>query len=138
MCALLQTDFSDRTVDVLDGEFAVAALERRSVLPGYCVVMWRHRHVAQPTELTPAEASGYWREVLDVARAVRTLFNPVKLNFLTLGNSVPHLHTHVLPRYHDDPAAGGPISWEAIFSTESVPEAQLESQAAELRQFLAQ
>jgi hypothetical protein len=28
----------------------------------------------------------------------------MKLNYFTLGNTVPHLHTHVLPRYQDDPA----------------------------------
>jgi diadenosine tetraphosphate (Ap4A) HIT family hydrolase len=49
---------------------------------------------------------------------VQALFDPVKLNYLTLGNTVPHLHTHVLPRYRDDPAPGGPIAWEQIFSPE--------------------
>jgi diadenosine tetraphosphate (Ap4A) HIT family hydrolase len=28
---------------------------------------------------------------------------------MTLGNGVPHLHTHVTARYWDDPAPGGPL-----------------------------
>jgi diadenosine tetraphosphate (Ap4A) HIT family hydrolase len=64
---------------------------------------------------------------------VRARFKPVKLNYMTLGNTVPHLHTHVLPRYQDDPAPGGPIAWEAIFAADPVPEAGLHRQAADLR-----
>jgi diadenosine tetraphosphate (Ap4A) HIT family hydrolase len=30
----------------------------------------------------------------------------VKMNYETLGNSPPHLHTHVMPRYADDPKPG--------------------------------
>ena len=76
------------------------------------------RHVAEPTELDPDEVAGYWADVVAVGRAIEAEFHPAKLNFLTLGNWVPHLHTHVLPRYLDDPAPGGPIAWDAIFAAE--------------------
>jgi diadenosine tetraphosphate (Ap4A) HIT family hydrolase len=33
----------------------------------------------------------------------------VKLNYDVLGNSLPHLHTHVVPRYSDDPKPGWPF-----------------------------
>jgi len=33
----------------------------------------------------------------------------VKLNYETLGNALPHLHTHVMPRYADDPKPGWPF-----------------------------
>jgi diadenosine tetraphosphate (Ap4A) HIT family hydrolase len=33
----------------------------------------------------------------------------VKLNYDVLGNSLPHLHTHVVPRYADDPRPGWPF-----------------------------
>ena len=71
-----------------------------------------------------------------MGRAVRTRFNPIKLNYLTLGNTVPHLHTHVVPRYPNDPAPGGPIAWEAIFRAEPVPETELQEQANGLRRLL--
>jgi diadenosine tetraphosphate (Ap4A) HIT family hydrolase len=75
-------------------------------------------------------------EVLAAGRAVQARFKPVKLNYMTLGNTVPHVHTHVLPRYQDDPAPGGPIAWEAIFAADPVPEAGLHRQAADLRGLL--
>ena len=136
MCAALGKGDNDFGVGVFTGEVAEVRLERRSRLPGYCVVVWRHGHVAEPGDLAPVQASRYWAEVLAAGRAVQARFAPVKLNYLTLGNTVPHLHTHVLPRYQDDPAPGGPIAWEAIFTADSVPEPELHRQAADLRALL--
>ena len=31
------------------------------------------------------------------------------MNYQTLGNTVPHLHTHLLPRFTEDPAPGRPF-----------------------------
>ncbi|MBG0567906.1 hypothetical protein [Actinoplanes aureus] len=31
------------------------------------------------------------------------------MNYETLGNTVPHLHTHLLPRFAQDPAPGRPF-----------------------------
>ncbi|MFE2867711.1 hypothetical protein [Embleya sp. NPDC059259] len=39
-------------------------------------------------------------------RAVEDVFGPWKVNYETLGNALPHLHTHVIPRHRDDPAPG--------------------------------
>jgi len=121
---------------VIDLPFSEVRLEPRSRLHGYCIVVWRHGHVAEPTELGTDQAAGYWRDVLDVGRAIQARFQPMKLNFLTLGNWVPHLHTHVLPRYIDDPAPGGPIAWEAIFSDKPIDPDVLKEQAATLRALL--
>jgi diadenosine tetraphosphate (Ap4A) HIT family hydrolase len=136
LCGVLGRGDDDFTVAVFVGRVAEVRLERRTRLPGYCIVMWRLGHVAEPTDLDPELVSSYWGEVMAAGAAVRARFNPVKMNYMTLGNTVPHLHTHVLPRYGDDPAPGGPISWEAIFSPEPVPEADLHQQAADLRALL--
>jgi diadenosine tetraphosphate (Ap4A) HIT family hydrolase len=44
-----------------------------------------------------------------VARALEEHLRPVKTNYEVLGNSLPHLHTHVLPRNVDDPKPGWPF-----------------------------
>ena len=97
----------------------------------------RSRAGASLTDLDPRQACGYWQEVLAVGRAVRTQFDPVKVNYMTLGNTVPHLHTHVVPRYLDDPAPGGPLEWAQIFSPDPVPDTELRRQASVLRARLA-
>lgn len=133
LCASLGQGDSDFSVFVGQTEYVEVLLQRRSRLPGYCVVVWKLGHVAEPSDLDAAVSAGYWQDVLRVGRAIKEVFAPVKLNYLTLGNTVPHLHTHVLPRYIDDPAPGGPIPWEAIASEEPLPESQLHRQADALR-----
>ena len=137
MCATAGQGDNDFGVEVFSGEFTEVYLERRTRLPGYCVVVWRHEHVAEPTDLDPVRACGYWTEVLAVGRAVGARFRPVKMNYMTLGITVPHLHTLVVPRYRDDPAPGGPLAWEQIQSPDPAPEADLHRQAADLRALLS-
>jgi diadenosine tetraphosphate (Ap4A) HIT family hydrolase len=91
------------------GEVADAYLQRERLQRGYTVVIWRGRHVAEPTELTAEEATQYWLELLEVGRRLERVLQPVKLNYDVLGNSLPHLHAHVMPRYSDDPKPGWPF-----------------------------
>ena len=136
LCATVGQGDDDHTITVIELRFTEVRLERRSRLPGYCIAVWRHGHIAEPTELDPGAAAGYWLDVLAVARAIEDQYRPVKLNLLTLGNWVPHLHTHVVPRYHDDPAPGGPIPWDAIFTDEPAAPDDLRRQAVSLRRLL--
>ena len=84
-------------------------LQRRDIQHGYTIVIWRGRHVVEPTELAAEEAAAYWLEGLHVGRALEAHLRPVKMNYDLLGNSLPHLHAHVLPRYADDPRPGWPL-----------------------------
>ncbi|MEU0022312.1 hypothetical protein ABZ173_32160 [Streptomyces rochei] len=74
------------------GEVANAYLWRSGRLRGYCVLIHRGApHVAEPTDLSEADAAAYWRDTLALGRALTAFYEPVKLNFSTLGNVVPHL-----------------------------------------------
>jgi diadenosine tetraphosphate (Ap4A) HIT family hydrolase len=94
--------------------------------------------VAEPTELSEEETTGFWGEVARVAAAVAAQYDPVKMNWLSLGNGIPHLHVHLVPRPADDRRAGGPLEPEAfdLEVTPEVPEAQLRSEADALRALL--
>lgn len=118
------------------GRVVDAHLKRASVQRGYTIVSWRGRHVAEPTELTADEAALWWRELLAVGRALEDEFRPVKLNYELLGNSVPHLHAHVLPRYADDPRPGWPFPWPDE-DPPPFPEDDLQRDVARLRARLA-
>lgn len=95
---------------VLAGRYSDAMLSRRGPQRGYVVVIWNGRHVNEPFDLTDEEAAGYDAEVHAVGRAVRDHFGARKVNYETLGNTVPHLHTHVTARYEDgDLNPGAPL-----------------------------
>ncbi len=70
--------------------------------PGFCRVIW-HAHVAEMSDLAEADQLHLARTVLRVERAVRAVLRPHKINLASLGNQVPHLHWHVIPRFADDP-----------------------------------
>ncbi len=78
------------------------------VRPGYAYVIWKGRHVAEPTELSAEEAAGFWADVARVAGAVDAQYRPAKMNWLSLGNGVPHLHVHLVPRPPHDRAGRWP------------------------------
>jgi diadenosine tetraphosphate (Ap4A) HIT family hydrolase len=109
MCAQGRPDETPWGDRIFAGEVGDAYLQRADVQRGYTIVIWRGRHVAEPTELSDDEASRFWSELLRVGRALETHLAPVKLNYELLGNSLPHLHAHVVPRYADDPRPGWPF-----------------------------
>jgi len=132
MCASLGQAETAYGIRIASARFSDAYLQRRSNVRGHVIVAWRGRHVAEPTELSWDEASGYWREVLDVARVVEEHYRPLKINIEMLGNSVPHLHTHVRPRYVDDGSPMGRLpSGDSVF-----PEDQWRQDAAALSERL--
>ncbi|HZE29571.1 MAG TPA: HIT family protein [Gaiellaceae bacterium] len=108
MCAQARPEETDYGARFVAGEVSDAYLQKADIQRGYSIVIWRGRHVAEPTELSAEEASQYWLEVLEAGRRLERL-EPVKLNYDVLGNSLPHLHTHVVPRYADDPKPGWPL-----------------------------
>lgn len=133
ICASLGKGDSSYWLHVATGPVTEVHLERHSKIPGYCIVVWKGRHVAEPAELAPGEAAQYWEEVVATGRAVASCFQPMKLNYFTLGNTVPHLHTHVVPRYRHDPAPGGPISWDEVVAPTAMAEDELRRVATALR-----
>ena len=97
-----------------------------SAYGGYCRVIWT-AHVAEMTDLTPSAQRHLMNVVLATETALRTLMQPTKLNLASLGNMVPHLHWHVIPRFADDRHFPEPI-WGAA-QREGVRHATPEIQA---------
>jgi diadenosine tetraphosphate (Ap4A) HIT family hydrolase len=69
--------------------------------PGFCRVVLE-QHVKEMTDLAPAERNRLMNAVFATEAALRELLSPRKVNLASLGNAVPHLHWHVVPRHGDD------------------------------------
>lgn len=69
---------------------------------GYCRVIW-NEHVAEMSDLEATERDALMAAVFAVEAVLRELLQPAKINLASLGNQVPHLHWHVIPRWRDDP-----------------------------------
>lgn len=68
---------------------------------GFARVVW-HEHVSEMTDLAPSARSELMKTVCIVEDVMRKVLNPTKINLASLGNMTPHLHWHVIPRFHDD------------------------------------
>lgn len=84
-----------------------------AAFPGFCRVIW-HAHVSEMTDLAAADAAHLWQVVVAVERVLRAELSPDKINLASLGNVVPHLHWHVIPRWRDDSHFPRPIWAEAL------------------------
>ena len=76
--------------------------------PGFCRVILK-RHARELTDLDEDERARLMRVVFAVEQAVRQAMHPHKMNVASLGNMVPHVHWHVIPRFEDDRHYPGPI-----------------------------
>ena len=92
-------------------------------LPGFCRVIW-NRHVSEMTDLTYGEREHVMALVFAVEEAIRHVMHPDKVNLAALGNMVPHIHWHVIPRFKDDAFFPG-SAWSA--RAQETPQASLEN-----------
>ena len=69
--------------------------------PGFCRVIL-HAHVGEMTDLPEIQRQRLMSVVFAVERTVRQAVKPDKINLASLGNYVPHLHWHVIPRWRKD------------------------------------
>lgn len=69
--------------------------------PGFCRIIL-NAHVREMTDLPVADRQRLMSVVFAVEAAVREVCRPDKINLASLGNMVPHLHWHVIPRWRDD------------------------------------
>ncbi len=83
-------------------------LNRDQFFPGYCLLFTRD-HVTELFHLSPAVRQGVMEEVSRVAAALFAAYRPTKINYELLGNMVPHMHWHLIPRRTDDPLWPRPI-----------------------------
>jgi diadenosine tetraphosphate (Ap4A) HIT family hydrolase len=91
-------------------ELEVSLLTAGEVAPlrGSCA-LFLERHAVELYELDPDEAAAYMRDLQRASRAVQEATGAIKMNYEIHGNTIPHLHTHLFPRYPGDPFEGRPI-----------------------------
>ena len=93
---------------VLDDDVVLGFLDSRPLFPGHVLVVPR-AHVETLTDLPAAEVGPYFERVQIVAAAVRSAMG-AQGSFVAMNNtvsqSVPHLHTHVVPRTKGDGLKG--------------------------------
>jgi diadenosine tetraphosphate (Ap4A) HIT family hydrolase len=90
----------------LDRELAYSARDSFAVSPGHTLVIPR-RHVASFFELTPEEVQACMELISEEKKLIDAEFQPDGYNIgvnigAAAGQSILHVHIHVIPRYEGD------------------------------------
>lgn len=114
-----------------DGFLRIIRVESQEYV-GFCRVILK-QHIAEMTDLNLAERARLMNVVYAVETVLRELYQPTKINLASLGNIVPHLHWHIIPRFQDDPHFPNPIWGEILRPAKlrpALPDAELKQRIA--------
>ena len=132
-CVFCQiVDRSISSFEVLRTDHAVAFLDTRPVFPGHTLVV-PPVHVDTFADLPPEELGPYFADVQRLSIAVPAAMQG-QGTFVAMNNvvsqSVPHLHTHVVPRTRGDGLRG------FFWPRQKYAEGEADSAAAAIREAL--
>jgi len=115
-------------------ETSRAFLHEDQFFPGYVLLVLR-RHATELYQLEAGERRAHLEEVSRVAEALARVFRPVKMNYELLGNQVPHIHWHLVPRLATDPDLRSPI-WRVEHQPLSLDSAAARERVERIRRAL--
>jgi diadenosine tetraphosphate (Ap4A) HIT family hydrolase len=107
-CPMCTKWLDEPELRIAELEQCFVMLNRDQFFPGYCFVFTRS-HVTELFHLDQATRVAVIEEVNRVATSLNDVFLPTKINYELLGNMVPHMHWHVIPRFTTDPLWPRPI-----------------------------
>jgi diadenosine tetraphosphate (Ap4A) HIT family hydrolase/GNAT superfamily N-acetyltransferase len=94
----------------LEHAWVEASIHAQGRLWGKCHVLCK-KHYVELYEMPEPDLLNFMADVQKAARALKTVSGAVKINYEIHGNTMPHLHVHLFPRYLDDPHPGAPIEY---------------------------
>lgn len=84
-------------------------LSKNQTYRGHCQLVFDFRHATRLDQLSAEEWRAFSDDLFKAQAAVMRAVRPDHINIESLGNVVPHLHWHIVPRYSNDPRWGEPI-----------------------------
>jgi ATP adenylyltransferase len=122
-------------VEIAELRMSSVYLLKNQSFKGRCVIALND-HKQELFELSDQQRVRFFEEVASVAKAVAKLFHPDKLNYAVFGDTVPHFHIHLVPKYK-----AGPL-WGKAFCEEPVdpvflPEQELAGQIKSIREAIS-
>jgi diadenosine tetraphosphate (Ap4A) HIT family hydrolase len=113
-------------------------LDRNQTYRGHCQLVFDDRHVEGLEQLQAGEHEALMRDLRQAAKSITDTVRPDRMNYCSLGNVVPHLHWHLVPRHRADPRWGLPIYTTLMtdMRVTSLEEHELRALAATLVQSL--
>ena len=109
-CKVCQGSWPKEDHFIADLGLSKAYLDEDQFFPGWTVVVFK-RHAAELFHLAPTERIQLMEEVNRIAQILAHVSDAKKMNYELLGNQLPHIHWHVIPRLVNDPAPSNRSGW---------------------------
>lgn len=74
---------------------------------GRMCVAYKKDHVADICDLSPEDRIAFINDVVACANAIKEVYHPDRVNYGAYGDTLGHLHFHLVPKYKDEFEWGG-------------------------------
>lgn len=107
-CPMCRRWEEDADLRIIELPHSYVILNRDQYFPGY-TLLFTKTHVTELFHLDREVRSALMEEVSLVAQALFSVYVPTKINYELLGNMVPHIHWHIVPRFSSEALWPRPI-----------------------------
>ena len=133
-CSMCNRWKSDEALRIMEFRLSYLVLNRDQFFPGYCLLFTK-KHITELFHLDPEARQELMEEVSRVACVLSGLFRADKINYELLGNMVPHIHWHLVPRFRHDPLWPQPV-WAEPHQELLLTDEEYRQRSAVIRQAL--
>jgi diadenosine tetraphosphate (Ap4A) HIT family hydrolase len=106
---LPRPDDCDHWIKVAKLSVSTLYLDRNQTYRGHCQLIYDNAHIEGLENLQGGDFARFADDLYRAAGAISRACLPDRMNYASLGNVVPHVHWHLVPRYKSDPRWGAPI-----------------------------
>jgi diadenosine tetraphosphate (Ap4A) HIT family hydrolase len=117
-----------------DQMWLVRSISSTPAVAGWLILQAR-RHVADPSELNPTEATTFGPLVQRFAATLREVTGALRIYIGSLNEGVPHFHCHLLPRLPEMP--NDAIGWNAFALSDLARRGEVRADPEEVSRVLA-
>ena len=125
-CKACSANWPDTNRFIADLSLTRVYLHEDQFFPGWTVLFLK-RHATELFQLTQDERSQLIEDVNLVAQTLAQVYGARKINYELLGNQLPHIHWHIIPRLATDPAPLEPV-WRIEHEPVQLAPSDLQSQ----------
>jgi diadenosine tetraphosphate (Ap4A) HIT family hydrolase len=104
--------YCTRTTDIVeivaDLEVSTLYITKDQTYRGRCILALKE-HKTEVFQLSADEVAAFGRDMAKASKAIYDAFNPDKINYAAFGDTYPHVHFHLVPKYKGGKSWGGPF-----------------------------
>src|SRR2546425_11902165 len=105
---MCQGIYEPKNLVFYESRVSVAKLNPDQAFEGYTFLTLKW-HEEELYRLANKDRKQFLEDMSLMASALSRAFKPDMMNYELVGNAMPHLHWHLIPRYTSDPMCGRPI-----------------------------